>query len=264
MYYLSLYWGFVRIRWRTQSQFRGAFIMTAISKIAGFGAQFLTVFLLVNRFGSLGGWTADQVLSLFALNSIAYALGACFGFHTARAFDNMARDGSLDGILTKPVNPFLYILSNRFSSGYVGNLIVSITCLVIGLTRVGTPMTPFHIGMLALALVGGALIHGSAMILFSIPAMWNPQAELRSLFYNNFRNMSDYPINIYPAFFRVLMTWVLPYAFIAFYPAQAIFGIAPLYHPALQFVSPVVGLILCFLTYRLFWYGVKRYQGTGT
>lgn len=264
MYYLRLYWGFVVVRWRSQSQFRGAFVMMALSKMSGIGAQLLTLYLLVDRFGAMGGWTASQVLVLFALNNMAYALGACFGFHTGRAFDNMARDGLLDGILTKPVNPFFYLLSNRFSSGYVGNLTISTICLVIGLSRAGIAITGFSILMMLIALLGGAMIHGSALILTSIPALWIPGANVRRLLYNNPVNMVDYPVTIYPAFLRVILTVLLPYAFISFYPAQALFGITPLFHPVLQYISPLIGAGMCLVTYRAFHYAIGRYQGTGT
>ena len=261
---IGLYMEFIRIKWHAASQYRGAFLMTAFSKIVGFGAEFATIYILISRFQAIGGWSAPQVLSLFALNQISYALGACFTFHTARSFDQMARNGEMDALLTKPVNPFLYLMANRFSTGYVGNLTISGICLVVGIAGSGIIVSPFAIGMILVAIIGGALIHGSMMLLTSIPSVYMVNVDFRSLFYFRIRSITDYPITIYPTAVRLLLTFVLPYAFISFYPAQLIFGIAPLYHPAFQFLSPVVGIALCLVTYRYFWYAVSKYQGSGT
>lgn len=261
---LGLYIEFIRIKWRSASQYRGAFIMTAISKIMGFGAEFATIYILVNRFNAMSGWTAPQVLSLFALTQISYALAACFTFHTSRSFDQMARNGEMDALLTKPVNPFLYLMANKFSTGYVGNLTIATICLVIGITNSGVAATPFSILMIVVAILAGALIQGNAMLITSIPSIYMMNVDFRSLFYFQMRSFTDYPITIYPTAIRFLLTFILPYAFISFFPAQAVFGISPLYHPALQFISPLIGIALSFIMYKYFWYAVGKYQGSGT
>lgn len=261
---LGLYAAFIRIKWQRAAQFRGEFLLIAFSKFVGFGAEFATIYILVNRFHSLGGWNASEVLALYALGSLSYALAACFTFHTSRAFDNMARNGEMDALLTKPVSPLLYIMAKSFSTGYFGNITISLLCLIIALSNLGTPVTLFTVGMILLALVGGALIHGAMMLITSIPAIYLVNVNFRNLFYQRFRDVADYPLTIFPGAVRFLLTFILPYAFISFYPAQAIFGKAPLYHPVLQYASPLIGLALCFIAYKYFWYAVNKYQGSGT
>lgn len=261
---IGLYIEFIRIKWRTAAQFRGSFFLTAFSKFVGFGASFATLYILVSNFNDMGGWSAPEVLCLFALSQMTYALSACFTFHTARAFDQMARNGEMDALLTKPVNPFLYVMANRFSTGYVGNFTIALLCLIIGLRNVGFVATPYAIGMILLALIGGTLINGSAMLLTSIPAIFMVDANFRSLFYEELLSFARYPLTIFNTGVRVVLTIILPYAFIAFYPAQAIFGKTPLFHPVLQYISPLIGLVLCFITYRFFIYATNKYQGSGT
>lgn len=261
---LGLYAEFIRIKWRTAAQFRGSFFLTAFSKFVGFGAEFATIYIMVNRFQSMGGWSASEVLCLFSLCQLSYAFSACFTFHTARSFDQMARNGEMDALLTKPVNPFVYLMANNFSTGYVGNITVATICLVIGLGNVGFVVSPYSIFMLVLALVGGTMIQGAMMLLTSIPAIYMVNVNFRSLFFFEIKDIANYPLTIFPKVVQVLLTFVLPYAFIAFFPAQAIFGKVPLYHPVLQYISPLIGLVLCLATYRYFVYAINKYQGSGT
>lgn len=261
---LGLYLEFIRLRIRIQTQFRGQFLLVAFSKIVGFGADFATLYIMVNRFENLGGWSAPEVLSLCALSQLAYAFGACMGFHTSGAMDNIARNGEMDALLTRPVSPLLYLMAKNFTTGYVGNITIAIICLVIGLGSAAVPITFYSVFMMVLTVVGGAMISGSMMLLTSIPSIYMVNVSLRGLFFFRLRDFTLYPITIFSPVIRIIFTVVLPYAFIAFYPAQAVFGKTPLYHPVLQYLSPLIGLFLCFLVTRYFRYAIGKYQGSGT
>lgn len=261
---LGLYAAFLRIKWQRAAQFRGEFLLIAFSKFVGFGAEFVTIYIMVNRFHSLGGWNASEVMALFALSQLSYAFGACFTFHTSRSLDNMARNGEMDALLTKPVSPMLYLMAKNFSTGYFGNIAVSLVCLIVALSNLGTPVTLFTVGMILLAVLGGAMLGGAMMIITSIPAIYKVNVNLRGLFYFDLKEMVDYPLTIFPRAVQLLLTFVLPYAFISFYPAQALFGKTPLFHPVLQYVSPLIGLALCFVANKYFRYAIGKYQGSGT
>jgi ABC-2 type transport system permease protein len=64
---------------------------------------------------------------------------------------------------------------------------------------------------------------------------------------------------------QVILTFILPYGFINFYPAQLFLGKDDyLFHPSLPYATLPVGLGLFSLAYRFWRYGINRYQGTGS
>ena len=90
-----------------------------------------------------------------------------------------------------------------------------------------------------------------------------------SIFYAltwNFRNFINYPISIYGKFIQVLLTFVIPFAFINFYPVKYFLDKKgdTLFHPILQYGTPIVGIVLFLLAYKFWTMGVNRYESTGS
>ena len=74
-------------------------------------------------------------------------------------------------------------------------------------------------------LVGGALFFMAIFILGATCSFWTPQtAELANIFTYGGQFMTSYPMHIYEAWMRSLFTFVIPMAFINYYPALYLLG----------------------------------------
>ena len=64
----------------------------------------------------------------------------------------------------------------------------------------------------------------------------------------------------------VVLTLILPFAFVSFFPAEYFLGKpeSSIFPTFFQWGTPLVGLILFLLAYRLWSYGVDGYQSTGS
>ncbi|MNJ52437.1 hypothetical protein D3C77_477710 [compost metagenome] len=78
----------------------------------------------------------------------------------------------------------------------------------------------------------------------------------------NIQGYGRYPVTIYNRAIQVLLTWIIPFAFVGVYPASLFLHKEEIAHMA--FLTPVVGIV--FLTIGLVaWnHGVKRYRGAGS
>ena len=76
------------------------------------------------------------------------------------------------------------------------------------------------------------------------------------------REFAPYPITIFDGAFRFAFTFLLPIGFIAFYPAQ--FFLRPDEISPWIYLSPVIGIALFALMYRVWTLGVNSYTGTGS
>ena len=105
------------------------------------------------------------------------------------------------------------------------------------------------------------LVASSVMSFFTV----NENPVLDFLLFN-VKGFTNYPITIYPKAIQILLTFILPFAFINFYPASLLLGKAvPEGFPAvLPYLTPVVGII-CFTLSVLLWnWGLKHYKSTGS
>jgi ABC-2 type transport system permease protein len=72
---------------------------------------------------------------------------------------------------------------------------------------------------------------------------------------------AKYPLSIYHSSIRILLTWIIPYGFVSFYPASYLLGrdVGPL-----VWLSPFVALVFIFIAYRVWLFGLRHYSSTGS
>ena len=265
MHYFRLYLQFIKIRLTSIVSYRGSFFAGVIAQFLSYGAGFFATWLLVKAFHELNGWTPYEVLLLYGMNLFSYALAAFFFFNLAVDIENLVISGRLDGILVKPVNPFLYLICNGFNVAYFSHISLAVFTMIICFRGLGISLTPIMLVMLALSILGAALIHAAALVMTSVPAIWMLRARFSDILYWGMREFINYPLSIYNRAVQVILTFILPYGFISFYPAQLFLGKEDyLFHPSLPYATLPVGLGLFFVAYRFWRYGIDRYQGTGT
>lgn len=110
------------------------------------------------------------------------------------------------------------------------------------------------------------MIQAAGFVFTAVPAFWIGESEgLYRLLYKNLTEFIQYPLSVYHRGIRELLTFVLPYAFINYYPVQYFIdrqeGICP---GILRYLTPLVGCGV-FLLSRLFWrLGLRAYSGAGS
>jgi ABC-2 type transport system permease protein len=92
-------------------------------------------------------------------------------------------------------------------------------------------------------------------------AFWFTSARaLSDLFWNAIRFV-EYPINIYNAALVWILTYVVPFGFVSFYPSQYFFGNTQWLVYA--YATPLVGLLSFAIAYFFWSYGLKNYASAG-
>ncbi|KAB2846375.1 MAG: ABC transporter permease, partial [Ignavibacterium sp.] len=115
--------------------------------------------------------------------------------------------------------------------------------------------------------LSGALIQGAAFIFTSVPSFWLVQSNsLMDIFIWDLKSFIRYPISAYHRIIQVILTLIIPYAFINFYPAQYFLNKNDflMFHPVFQYLSPLVGVLLFIFAYRFWNTGINHYKSTGS
>lgn len=77
-----------------------------------------------------------------------------------------------------------------------------------------------------------------------------------------FKDFAKYPATIFHGFFKFVFTFIIPVAFIAYYPSMAL--LAPDDIPLLTILAPFIGILFFYLSYKFWMLGVRRYDFTGS
>ena len=89
--------------------------------------------------------------------------------------------------------------------------------------------------------------------------------SVREIFYWNMRKFAGYPISIYSKLIQGLMIYVVPFAFVNYFPAQYLLRKPDManYNEVYMYIAPLVGVVVYALAYVFWRVSVKRYTSTG-
>ena len=85
--------------------------------------------------------------------------------------------------------------------------------------------------------------------------------EIMNIFTDGARDLTQYPLNIYHEWVRKFFTYILPLAFVNYYPLLYVIGKTK---NKLYMITPFVALLFvipCYLVWRI---GLKRYKSIGS
>jgi ABC-2 type transport system permease protein len=216
-----LLWRLVRVGFKIETEFRTDFWMTVLNFLA-WNALFITFWqAIVGRTGSLGTWTAGELLVLNFVLTVQGALN--IPFLGLQWLPERVREGALDKYLCRPVNP---ILVACFESVHV---VAFIRALAVALAGVGACLWIFQLRVTAWCALLAALLSLITTLIWaclrgtvSLLSFWMGNVGTISFFVNVGRRFERYPIDVFPRAVRVTLTWFVPAALTGTYPAMVL------------------------------------------
>ncbi len=266
MFYLSLFAKFVKVRFKAKLEYPLPYLMGIVAQWVGYGANYAAMWLMVNTFGTMAAWQPMEVLFLEGLNTLCYALAGTVMLDVSNWLPDAARTGQFDDVLLKPVDSLLYAISANINVSYVSHILLSIAVMVFSGVALGIELTASKLIWLGVTILSGAVIHASAMILTAAPSLVLLGTKGFQVLYWNVEDFIHYPISIYGRPLQIILTFVLPYAFIVFYPSQPFLGkMDTMLFPAwFQYLSPAVAVVMLLAAIWVWHVCANKYESSGS
>lgn len=243
------------------AEFRLEVVSWSIHSVFWIGLTFLFVGLVFGQVTSVAGWTRDEVLLLAIIFGMFESFLWFFIYPSVINFSRLVRKGDLDFYLMKPVNTRFLLTFCRFEFDNYGRLFVLVILLFIFSPRLGviSALMPI-VNFLTLFLLGVLMFYCLFFLLatlsFWFTDLWNLEDLLESIV-----DVGRFPTYIFERGFRVVFFYILPVAFVATFPAQALLG-QPSFSRLVTGCLLVVGL---FIASQLFWrYSLKNYTSASS
>jgi len=169
--------------------------------------------------------------------------------------------------MVRPVNAFLQVLASQFVLRRIGRIAQGVAILVIALSLVHLVWTPAKIIFALIVIAGGVLFFMGLFIFGSGISFWMVDSlEAMNVVTYGGQFMTSYPMHIYQDWLRAIFMFVIPMAFVNYYPSLWLLDKPdPLGGPSwLAFVAPFVCLAVFVVGVRMWWFGVRHYQSTGS
>ncbi len=264
--YLRLYFRLVSSRIRSQMQYRVSFGAEIIGTILITGLDFAMVAILLTRFSAIGGWTLAEVAFLYGTSAVSFSLAELLigGFED---FEDWVVRGEFDQLLLRPLPITFQMVTARFPTRRFGRLAQGLIALAFSLVLLKPDWSAAQMLFFPVMLISGMVLFMAIFVVGATTSFWAPQAhEAVNMFSYGGQFMATYPMHIYQEWMVSIFTFIIPMAFINYYPALYLLDKPdPLgMPPYMPFLSPVVAVVAFRLSLSLWRRGVQHYQGTGT
>lgn len=263
---LRLYGRLLAARIRSDWQYRTSFLTLLFSQALVITLELITVVFLLRLVPDLGGWSTAEVVFLYGLATVPFAISDVFVSAVERVA-NYVREGTFDVVLLRPLPPLLQISAREFQLRRAGKVVPAVGALVWATTQVDIQWGPTSLFMVALALTSGTVIYSALWIASASAAFWtvNSREALNAVTYGG-QFANQYPAHVYDGWIRAVLGWGIPLAFVAYVPVIGLLGPAnPLGVPRwLVFATPAVAAIALTVALALWRFGIAHYRSTGS
>jgi len=260
---LKLYLNYVRILLRSHMQYRASFFMVLIGQLIYPITLFAGVYLLVSRFGEIGGWSIPELTFSFGALLISYSIAEAF----ARGFDlfsNMVRTGEFDRVLVRPRGTILQVLGSRFELNRIGKLVTSLCMYIWAVFNLGIVWSLDKIVVAFFMVVAGIFVFSGVFILAAVWSFWTISGnELLNILTDGTREMARFPLDVYKSKIILIFIFIIPVASANFLPLMYITGKA-VENQFLYALSPMLGIVFILPCLLLWQVGVRHYKSTGS
>jgi ABC-2 type transport system permease protein len=224
------------------------------------------VLVILGKFNTIAGWSLGEIAFLYGLMVFSQGLTTVF-FGSMNDFETMVVNGEFDRLLVRPLDPLGQILSSKFEIISMAHFFIGITAIYFGSSYAGVEWTLAKFIFLPTVLFGAVLIQGGIRLAVSAVCFWTVRNRslVHTVVYSS-KEMILYPVTIYKMWMQVFLTLIFPIAFVNFYPSHYFLsrdGSTLLFHPVIQYLTPVAGMIVFALAYLLWRIGINHYQSVG-
>lgn len=253
--------------------FTGQFFKTIVQSKANFfiglAGFFLTqitgiafLYLVFEHIPMLDEWTLEQLIFIYGFAQIPRGIDHLLTDNIWLLAWRFVVNGKFDRYMLRPMNLFLQLIFEQLQPDALGELLVGGILVGISLGKGIVIVDAVHLALFVVSILAGALIYTSVKLLFASFAFW---IKVSGPVVNTAYQLADfakYPTGIYAKGVRLIITWIIPFAFVAYIPAS--YFLKPEVS-ALGTVGIEVVIALVFFTiaYGVFTLGTRAYESAG-
>lgn len=223
------------------------------------GIAFL--YLVFQQIPSLQGWTLDQLIFIYGFAQIPRGIDHLLTDNVWMVAWRIVLNGDFDRYMLRPMNIFFQVIAEKLQPDALGELLVGGILVVRSLMKGVLIVDGLHAVLFCVSICAGALIYTSIKLFFASLAFW---VKVSGPFLQVAYQMSDfakYPTEIYARGIRFLITWVIPFAFVAYLPAS--FFLKAGTSAGVIGIECVIGILLWCIAYAVFNKGTHVYESAG-
>ena len=261
---LKRYWRLYRVLIK---QFLKVVMQSKVDFLMGLLGFFLTqasgiisLYLIFQQIPDLQGWTLDQLIFIYGFAQIPRGIDHLFTDNIWLVAWRLVINGEFDRYMLRPMNVFFQVIAEKLQPDALGEILIGTILVIVSVQKGVAVLTPLNIVLFGVSMLAGALIYTSIKLFFASFALWIKQSGSLLQVAYEMAEFAKYPTEIYHKGIQFIITWVIPFAFVAYLPASFFLGKSG---AGVIGIECVIALVFWCVAYGVFNYGLKFYESAG-
>lgn len=247
---LRLFW---LVSFAAELEYRVNFIVAVITSLGGLVGSLFGLFLFYRNDYSFQGWSWEEALVVLGIFTILQGISATFLVPNLNKIVSYVQEGTLDFVLLKPISSQFWLSTHTVSPWGLPDVLFGM--IIVGYAGAQLGLAPSaYLAMLPPLALGVVSLY-SLWFILGATSIWfvkiyNVTEVLRSLL-----EAGRFPIEGYPAAYRIFFTFIIPVAFLTTVPAQTMLNRSD---PTWLLSAAILAAVL-FQSSRWFWQFALRF-----
>lgn len=243
-------------------EYKANFIVGIIAFLLGQVTNIVFIGIVFTQIPDLKGWSVYEIVFIYGFSLVPKGIDHLL-------FDNLwsigyftVRRGDFDKYLTRPVNTLYNVMIEKIQIDALGELLMGIALIIITLPKVDIVWSVPKVLLIIVVIPFATFIYTGIKIATSAIAFWTKRSGQVMYMFYMVNDFAKYPVTIYNATVRGIITYVIPFAFTAFYPAKYILtGDNPLYNVG---TTVLIAVVIDLIGVVIWNKGIRAYESAGS
>lgn len=265
MHVIKIYLKLIRISLQSRMSYKTDFFTGVAGIIIFNGVNIGMISILATKFTTINGWNVWELIFLYCLWLLSHSFNSLLFWHFT-SLEQYLRNGTFDQFIIRPVSPLVQFLGREIQYLGVGDIFISTVGLAFSYQNLDISWGFIDWGFFILAVISGTVIEMAIYWIIASISFWTVRTHSAFLVLWQINSIiQQYPVNLFGNWFRLVVTVILPVAFMNYYPSLYLLKKIDLKDPIswLSLLSPLVALILLILGFIIWQAGLKKYSSTG-
>jgi ABC-2 type transport system permease protein len=258
---LKLLSAFLKVNIQMSLAYRADTVVNILLNLMWLGWELLSLSIIFSNTETIGGWDFGELIALLGVFRLVHTLMIALIWPNTEKFNQSIRDGSMDYTLLQPVNSMFLVTFSRITVWRAWDLILAAVLIVIGINMSGDITTPLNILTFILLTLSGSIVIYSLWIVLIALTFWFTKFDNNVTILQALLDAGRYPVTVYPAWLRILVTFVIPIAVATTVPLQGLRGDLT-FDRALMFIG--IGIVSFIIASQVWKRGLKQYSGASS
>lgn len=262
IWYSQIFFRYSAQYMKTKMAYRSDFFVFVISDFLLQLVNLVFILVIFTKIQTLKGWDRNHMLFIYGFFLIPFSIYSGFLNQLFDVPDKYVLQGELDRVLVRPMNTLFQVIVETMNLELLLGAIPGFIIMFLSASAIHLDWRWSDIPLGLVMVFGATLIYAGIYILLASLGFWfEGNMGLMPMIYN-LSSYGRYPTTVYKGIVRFVLTWILPFAFVGFYPATILMHNQQYIGYAL--LTPVVGIVFFAISYLVWQRGILRYVGSGS